>query len=1077
MPSYIADAEELEFERKSRRHVPPPAPLVPHAQLRALAADLISAPTPGELDIPALVNVLAQGCIPAVLPRSVRKGTARRIRIIIDTADSMRLFEHDARDLMTAIHALAGSAVRSARVMHGPPPGRQLRGASRGDTILAFSDLGIGSIPSMRGARIAAWRDFAAAQQSRGINVTAIVPLHRQRWPSSLKSRMRMVQWHRPGTTSVPSTNADLRKLALVLSRAAVIDPALLRRARMKVLPAADAGAEADFVIRPWTAVYNPRVIALSPSWVVHLRSELARDDVLRDVAESLLQRPTTSDWKRVIFEEEIVRASLDASDKNPEALKNALARVIRTLLGKVGNAETARWALCFLDELSEEVRKTEAAQLLRAVALIALISPDDEVAKIVAEHNAQWVFGKKALIGVLWTGEFVVAREPPRIGDRIVEVPATWPRILIYEETETGFKKVLRIFSNDQFPAWARATRLPKRLKTIAGGEYEIESFAEAWQALVRAFANDEPVEGVVGAFLPKFASFVVDIGFTALLPAQQLLLGPEEADLTGKSVKVRITSIVNATREITVALADQAEKRFSDEAWENIRTRFNDVEPLNGILRGSTKRGWVVDIGGIRVFVPSSELTQEDYRTQEELAGRELPFAIAAIDDEKRRVFLSRMLSEYESWRAVIQAYRSDRPIKGRVTDLIKGGLSVDVDGIKAFLPGSLIDTKPIRDLDTLRDHEYKFKIVSFDRKRNNLVLSRRAILEIEQAAQKAETLGRLQEGKLTHGIVKNITDYGVFVDLGGIDGLLHITDISWARVTHPSEYFKLGDEIEVLVLRFDPAAERVSLGYKQKGADPWDTVAQRYPVGTVISGRVSKLADFGAFVEIEEGVEALIHVSEMSWTKKVQPSKLLKVDDKVEAVVTGIDVPKRRLALSMKALEKNPWDAVAQRYPVGSVISGRVRNLTDFGAFVEIEDGIDGLIHISDMSWNRRIKHPHEVLKKDDKVQARVTKIDSDNQRLTLSIKEFLPNKWEDFANAHNVGDEIVGTIAKITDFGLFIRVDDGVEGLVHVSEVPRDSNTRLGKLFNIGEEVLVRIIKIDFAENKIGLSMLL
>ena len=324
---------------------------------------------------------------------------------------------------------------------------------------------------------------------------------------------------------------------------------------------------------------------------------------------------------------------------------------------------------------------------------------------------------------------------------------------------------------------------------------------------------------------------------------------------------------------------------------------------------------------------------------------------------------------------------AFKADEPIAGRVIERVKGGLAVDVGGVKAFLPGSLIDTKPVKNLDALRGHEYKFKIVSFDKKRNNVVLSRRAIVEVEQAAAKADTFSRLQEGQHTHGIVKNITDYGVFVDLGGVDGLLHITDVSWGRVNHPSEYFNVGDEIEVVVLKFDPAAERVSLGYKQKSQDPWTDVVQRYPLGSKVHGRVVSLTDYGAFIELEEGVEGLIHVSEMSWTKKVRnPSKLLAMGTEVDAVVTDVNVQNRRISLSLKALEQNPWDTIAERYPIGAVVTGKVRNLTDFGAFIEVEDGIDGLIHISDMSWTKRVQHPSEVVKKGDAVDVVILNIDA-------------------------------------------------------------------------------------------------
>ncbi len=505
--------------------------------------------------------------------------------------------------------------------------------------------------------------------------------------------------------------------------------------------------------------------------------------------------------------------------------------------------------------------------------------------------------------------------------------------------------------------------------------------------------------------------------------------------------------------------------------------KSTVNEGEIVTGRVVKVTPSDVVVDVGyKSEGLLPVGEVTGYDGQVRVK-RGDEIEVFIERLEDTSGYVILSReKAARMRVWDDIEAAFKADQPISGRVVDRVKGGLSVDVGGIKAFLPGSLVDTKPIKNLDSLRGHEYRFKIVSFDKKRSNVVLSRRAIVEVEQADAKKVTFGRLEEGKLTHGVVKNITDYGVFVDLGGVDGLLHITDISWGRVNHPSEYFNVSDEIEVVVLKFDPAAERVSLGYKQKSPDPWSDVAVRYPLGSKVHGKVVSLTDYGAFIELEEGVEGLIHVSEMSWTKKIRnPSKLLSIGTEVEAVVADVNVANRRISLSLRALEQNPWETVAERYPVGSVISGRVRNLTDFGAFVEVEEGIDGLIHISDMSWNRRIKHPSEVLKKGDTVQARVVNVDAENQRLSLSVREFLPNDWDEFAKTHHIGDEIIGTVSKITDFGLFVRLADGVEALAHISEIPREGKTKLDRMYQPGEGVRAKIIKIDPGERKIGLTL--
>ena len=380
--------------------------------------------------------------------------------------------------------------------------------------------------------------------------------------------------------------------------------------------------------------------------------------------------------------------------------------------------------------------------------------------------------------------------------------------------------------------------------------------------------------------------------------------------------------------------------------------------------------------------------------------------------------------------------------------ILDRVKGGLQVDVGGVKAFLPGSQIDIRPVRNLDKYLGKKLNFKVIKFNKKRGNIVLSRRVLLEKERAALKESTLERLKEGQIVEGIVKNLTEYGAFIDLGGIDGLLHITDMSWGRVTHPSELFKVNDEIDVIVLKYDPATERVSLGHKQLVPDPWSNVMDRYPVSARVSGKVVSLTDYGAFIELEPGVEGLIHVSEMSWSKRVKhPSKILNVGDTVEAMVLGVDPAARRISLGLKQVESNPWHELGEKYPVGTKIKGKVRNLTEFGAFVEVEEDIDGLIHISDMSWSKRLKHPSEVLKKGDEVQAMVLQIDAENQRLSLGLKQLQTDVWDEFFSQHNVGDTVEGKVVRLTNFGAFVELAEGIEGLIHVSEF--DDTAAAGK----------------------------
>ena len=442
---------------------------------------------------------------------------------------------------------------------------------------------------------------------------------------------------------------------------------------------------------------------------------------------------------------------------------------------------------------------------------------------------------------------------------------------------------------------------------------------------------------------------------------------------------------------------------------------------------------------------------------------------------EDRDGYVVLSREKAEkMKIWDEVEKAYADRKVVIGRVIERIKGGLAVDI-GVRAFLPGSQIDVRPVRNLDAMRGQELRMRVIKVNKKRGNIVLSRKVLLEEENAEKKKQTLDSLAEGKVLRGVVKNITDYGAFIDLGGIDGLLHITDMSWGRVSHPSELFKVNDEVDVIVLKYDPATERVSLGHKQLMQDPWNDVTDRYPVGARVQGKVVSLTDYGAFIELEPGVEGLIHVSEMSWSKRVKhPSKILTQGDSVEAMVLGVDAGARRISLGLKQVEANPWLELAEKYPVGSTITGKVRNLTEFGAFVEVEEGIDGLIHISDMSWSKRLKHPSEMLKKSDTVEAMVLNIDADNQRLSLGLKQLQTDIWDEFFSQNKVGDTVEGKVVRLTNFGAFVELAEGIEGLIHVSEFDEQEGGERLEL-KVDETYQMKIIKLIPSERKIGLSI--
>ncbi len=426
---------------------------------------------------------------------------------------------------------------------------------------------------------------------------------------------------------------------------------------------------------------------------------------------------------------------------------------------------------------------------------------------------------------------------------------------------------------------------------------------------------------------------------------------------------------------------------------------------------------------------------------------------------------------------WDNLEKAYQEQLVISGRVLGRVKGGLAVDV-GIKAFMPGSQADPRPVHNLDSLVGQDIPVKIIKLNRRRGNVVVSRKTAVEEEITVRKSATLEHLAEGSVVTGIVKNLTEYGAFIDLGGIDGLLHVTDISYGRVTHPSEILHVGEEVTVKVLKFDKSKERVSLGIKQLGPDPWETVAERYPLNTKVVGRVVNVTDYGAFVELEPGVEGLIHISEMTWSRRMKhPSKVVKPGDQVEAVILEVHSRDRRISLGLKQLEPNPWTTIDTRYSVGSVVEGRVRNMTDFGAFIEIEEGIDGLVHVSDLSWTKRVKHPSEILKKGQTVQAVILNIDSASHRLSLGIKQLQPDAWESYFQTHQVGDTVHGRVCRLASFGAFVELAEGVEGLCHFSEVPGFSGRRGHEEppLSVGQESDFKIIKMSEAEKKVGLSL--
>jgi small subunit ribosomal protein S1 len=535
------------------------------------------------------------------------------------------------------------------------------------------------------------------------------------------------------------------------------------------------------------------------------------------------------------------------------------------------------------------------------------------------------------------------------------------------------------------------------------------------------------------------------------------------------------------------------KSDQSMASSSEDSLKGSANSMESVMDMYEESFKRfaegevvtGRIISIDKDHVLVDIGYKSEGQVRIQEFLdekgnvkakVGDRIEVMVEWWDDEDERVLLSKdKAANIKVWEAIKKSYDEEGTVKGTISNRVKGGFSVDI-GVPAFLPGSQADLRPIRNLDDMVGKEFDFKILKYNRKRSNIVLSRRAILEKELAEKRSATLTTIHEGKVVEGTVKNITEYGVFVDLGGVDGLLHITDISWGRVKHPSELFSIGDPITVKILNLDLENERVSLGMKQLNEDPWTTASEKYAVGSRVTGKVVSLTDYGAFIELEEGIEGLIHVSEMSWTRKIRhPSKIVSVGEEVEAVVLDIKPDSRRISLGMKQVVPNPWDVISEKYPIGTTIEGKIKNITDFGLFIGIDEGIDGLVHISDISWTKRIKHPSELYKKGDVVQAIVLDIEKENERFSLGIKQLQDDPWASVAERYQVGKEITGTVTNLTDFGIFVELEEGIEGLVHVSEISKEKIKTPTEKFKVGDVITARVMNINSDERRIGLSI--
>jgi small subunit ribosomal protein S1 len=543
------------------------------------------------------------------------------------------------------------------------------------------------------------------------------------------------------------------------------------------------------------------------------------------------------------------------------------------------------------------------------------------------------------------------------------------------------------------------------------------------------------------------------------------------------------RISSTFNESTEVNHQALTEEKKSIPGKD-EDIGFKELYEQSLQNVQLGEVVSGKVVQIMPEMVmvdvgwktegYIPAREMKDERGNITVSV-GDELEVFVDRRDGEGNLVLSRDKAARIKVWDDVKIACEQNTTMKGTIIERVKGGLSVDV-GIPAFLPGSQVDIRPIRDLDKYVGQTLMFHVIKYDRKRNNVVLSRRAILEKEREHEKLQTLTNISEGKIVEGIIKNITDYGLFIDLGGIDGLLHVTDISWGRITRPADVFNRGDKITVKVLSFDPEKERVALGLKQLIENPWENISGKYPIGSVVQGKAVNLTDYGVFVELEPGVEGLIHVSEMFWTREIRhPSKVLSLGQTINVMILDVNLEAKRVSLGLKQTTPNPWETLKQKYPEGTTVKGTIRNITNFGIFVGIEDGIDGLIHLSDISWKQRVKHPSELFKKGQEIEAMVLHIDVENEKFSLGIKQIEKDPWEELSSKYAPGSLVTGKVTNVTDFGIFVEIEEGIEGLVHISELSQKRIKSASELFAIGDTVSAAVKNIDLKNRKIRLSI--